>query len=78
MKKFWLLALWAILIIWTLAGCDKGKTDTDNSWDFIIEDISWENEAVINYNDTLVDLASKCIIAEDAIWELYDYTSASI
>ena len=75
MKKFWLLALWIILVAWTLAGCNNKENNTS---DFIIEDITWENDAVINYNDTLVDLASNCIISEEAIWELYDDVSSSI
>lgn len=72
MKKIRLLALlWVILIAGSLAGCG-GDKESDNTWDFIIEDITWENDAVINYNDTLVDLASECIISEDNIWNTYD------
>ena len=83
MKKFWLLALWIILIAWTLAGCGKDKeikTDntTDNTWDFIIEEITSENDAVINYNDTLVDIASKCVMSEDNIWSTYDDETSPI
>ena len=72
MKKIRLLALlWVILIAGSLAGCG-GDKESDNTWDFIIEDITWKNDAVINYNDTLVDLASECIISEDNIWNTYD------
>ena len=72
MKKIRLLALlWVILIAGSLAGCG-GDKESNNTWDFIIEDITWENDAVINYNDTLVDLASECIISEDNIWNTYD------
>ena len=68
MKKIRLLALlWVILIAGSLAGCG-GDKESNNTWDFIIEDITWENDAVINYNDTLVDLASECIISEDNIF----------
>jgi hypothetical protein len=72
MKKIRLLALlWVILVAGSLAGCG-GDKESNNTWDFIIEDITWENDAVINYNDTLVDLASECIISEDNIWNTYD------
>ena len=77
MKKFWLLALWIILITWTLAGCNNKSSNT-NTWDVIIEDISWENEAVINYNDKLVGFASNCIISENGIWNVYDTDDYSI
>ena len=72
MKKIRLLALlWVILIAGSLAGCG-GDKESDNTWDFIIEDNTRKNDAVINYNDTLVDLASECIISEDNIWNTYD------
>ena len=68
MKKFRLLTLlWIALVAGALAGCWS-----DNKDDFIIEDITWENEAVINYNDNLVDIASQCLVSEDAIWNTYD------
>lgn len=74
MKKIRLLSLlWVIVLAWALAGCwnnDK-EINNDNS-DLIIEDVSSESEAVINYNDTLVDLASQCIISENEIWSNYD------
>lgn len=82
MKKFWLLALWVILIAWTLAGCWGNKetnndTNTNNNtWDFI--EIPSENDAVINYNDNLVDIASKCVISEDNIWSTYDNEDSTI
>ena len=83
MKKIRLLALlWVILIAWSLVGCTNNKesnNDTvaeNNEWDFIIEDTTWENDAVISYNDNLVDIASKCVLSEDAIWEAYDETAA--
>ena len=82
MKKIRLLTLlWVILIAGTLAGCwnnNEPTTDSNDSWDFIIEDISTENDAVINYNDELVDLASNCIISEDNIRNTYDDANASI
>ena len=50
MKKIRLLALlWVILIAGSLAGCG-GDKESNNTWDFIIEDITWENDAVINWN----------------------------
>ena len=78
MKKIRLLTLlWVTLLAWTLAGCFGGNKETNNdttsnTWDFIIEDITWENDAVINYNDSLVDLASQCVISENIIWDTYD------
>ena len=81
MKKIRLLSLlWIVLIAGTLAGCwnNEQQTTSNDSWDFIIEDISWENDAVINYNDELVDMASNCIISEDNIRNTYDDENASI
>ena len=77
MKNFRLLTLlWIVLFAWTLAGCWSNKEvnndNTNNTWDFIIEDITWENDAVINYNDSLVDFASQCVISEDIIRNTYD------
>ena len=73
MKKFRILAiLWVVLVAGTLAGCQKNN----NNWDIIIEDIT-TNDAVISYNDNLVDLASQCIISEDAVWNAYNDESAS-
>jgi len=73
MKKFRLLTLlWIALVAGALAGCWS-----DNKDDFIIEDITWENEAVINYNDNLVDIASQCLTSEDAIWEAYDNVNST-
>ena len=69
MKNFKLLTLlWVAFIAGTLAGC----WNKDNEGDFIIEDITSEHEAVINYNDNLVDLASKCLASEDTIWTTYN------
>ena len=82
MKKFWLLALWIIFIAWTLAWCwgnkETNNDTSNNTWDIIIEDISSENDAVINYNDNLVDLASECVISEDNIWSTYDNEASTI
>ena len=81
MKKIRLLSLlWIVLIAGTLAGCwnNEQQTTSNDSWDFVIEDISWENDAVINYNDELVDMASNCIISEDNIRNTYDDENASI
>jgi hypothetical protein len=33
---------------------------------------------VINYNDSLVELASKCILSEESIWNNYNDSSATI
>jgi len=83
MKKFWLLALSLILVAWTLAGCgsDKQQPDSEtsnNTWDFIIEDITHQKDAVVEYNDQLVDLASNCIIAEDNVWNVFDDENAPV
>lgn len=79
--KFWSL-LWVIVIFGTLAGC-WNKNDVENvneneNWDFVIEDISTENNAAIDYNDNLVDLASACIMSEESIWDTYSDESASV
>ena len=82
MKKFWLLSLSLILVAWTLAGCGSDKqSDTEtsnNTWDFIIEDITHQKDAVVEYNDQLVDLASNCIIAEDNVWNVFDDENAPV
>ena len=81
MKKIRLLSLlWIALFASTLAGCWNNKevdsnNTWNNTWDLVIEDITWESDAVINYNDTLVDLASQCIISENNIWNTYDNES---
>ena len=76
MKNFKVLTLlWITLIAGMLAGCWK---ETNNSWDFIIEDTSAETDAVINYNDTIVDLVSECIVSEDEIRDSYDKEESSI
>lgn len=68
MKKIRLLTLlWVVLVAWTLVGC----WNKDKEWDFIIEDITWQNDAVIEYNDTLVDLTAQCLSAEDEVWSAY-------
>lgn len=74
MKNFKLLALlWVALVAWTLAWCwnnnaSNTNTDLDNRWgDLIIEDTTSEHEAVIDYNDFLVEVASQCIMSEDNI-----------
>ena len=83
MKKISFLALlWVIVIFGTLAGCgDNKQVNTDEingTWDFIIEDVTWEADAVVSYNDKLVDLASSCMVSEDAIWNIYDDETSSI
>jgi len=76
MKKFWVLSLLCVtLIFWTLAWCWNKQENTDTS-DVVIEDISWETDAIINYNDTLVELASKCVMSEDNIRDAYDSESS--
>ena len=81
MKKIRLLSLlWIILFASTLAGCwgnkEVNSNDTWNDeWNLVIEDTTSEADAVINYNDTLVDLASQCIISENNIWSSYDNES---
>jgi hypothetical protein len=78
MKKFWILSLlWVILIFWTLAWCWK-QSNTENGSDVVTENIAWETNAVINYNDALVNLASRCINLENDIWSTYDDASSSI
>ena len=71
MKKIRLLTLlWVVVLAWTLAWCWGNKntnTETNNQWDLIIEDNTPQYNAVISYNDTLVDIASQCIISENDI-----------
>lgn len=80
MKKIRLLSLlWIVFLAGSLAGCENSSNNESNStWDFVVEDITWESDAVIKYNDTLVDLASQCIISEDLVWNVYDNENAWI
>lgn len=79
MKKFWILSLlWIILIFWTLAWCWKQSNNENSSWDVATNDVAWKVNTVINYNDALVNLASRCINLEDNIWDTYDDASSSI
>lgn len=74
MKKIRFLSLlWLVLVAWTLAWClDNNNVNewTNDQW-IIIEDVTEKTNAVIDYNDTMVDLAYNCISSEDAIWEAY-------
>ena len=75
-KTRFLTLLWVVLISGTLAGClNNSNNESDWTWDFIIEDTTWETDAVINYNDTLVDLAFNCIMSENNIRNVYDNES---
>ena len=75
-KTRFLTLLWVVLISGTLAGClNNSNNESDWTWDFIIEDITWETDAVVNYNDTLVDLAFNCIMSEDNVRNVYDNES---
>ena len=79
MKKLRLFSLlWIILLVGALAGCNNSNNESNWTWDFIIEDISWENEAVVDYNDTLVDLAFNCITSENNIWSVYNNETAEV
>ena len=80
MKNLKLLSLlWVIVIFGTLAGCwNKNDVNNGNEWDLVIEDISAENNAAIDYNDNLVDLASACIMSEESIWDTYNDESATV
>ncbi len=82
MKKFWTLSLlWLILIIWSLAWCwnkETNKQTNTETWDITIENNVWKTNDVINYNDTLVELASNCITLEDNIRNTYDSESSSV
>ena len=60
MKKFWLLTLlWIVLITSSLAGCENKNT-------------SPQYDEVIDYNDTIVDLALNCLKTEENIKKAYD------
>ena len=80
MKNLRLLALlWIVLVSATLVGCESNKDENiDKSGDFIIEDVTWENDAVIDYNDNLVDIASACIETADAAWDTLANAEATI
>lgn len=71
MKKIRLLTLlWVVVIAWTLAWCWGNKntnTVTDNSWDVVIEDTTAQYNAVVDYNDSLLEIAFQCIAAENNI-----------
>jgi len=74
MKKTRLLTLlWVVLLAWSLAWCWNNNTTNTNlgsetQWgDLIIEDTTSIHDAVIDYNDALVETASQCILSEDNI-----------
>lgn len=82
MKNLKLLALlWFLLISWTLIGCTSNKPEVTeentSTGDFIIEDITDQYNAAIDYNDKLVDLAAACINSENDIWTAYDDENSS-
>lgn len=75
MKNFRLLSLLGVILVTgTLAGCldNNNVNEWSNNQDFIIEDVTEKTNAVIDYNDTMVDLAYNCISSEDAIWNAYN------
>ena len=74
MKKTRLLTLlWVVFLAWSLAWCWNNNTTNTNlgsetQWgDLIIEDTTSVHDAVIDYNDALVETASQCILSEDNI-----------
>lgn len=70
MKNFKLLSLLGIVLVAGvfLVWCEnKANEETNN--DVVIEDAT---DAVIDYNDALVDLAYDCISSEDTIWAAYN------
>ena len=71
MKKIRLLSLlWIALLSSTLVACSPFSKEETNNGDIIIEDI--DNNWVINYNNTLVDLAIQCIENEETIRTIYN------
>ncbi len=66
MKKFKLFSILGIALLscTLLAGCN------DNNGG--LEVIEIDNSDVIAYNDALVDIASQCYDAEEAIWTAYE------
>lgn len=59
---------------------NKQDDNEQNTWeDFIVEDITDKYDAAIKYNDTIVDLASSCILSENSIWDAYsNYENGNI
>ena len=73
MKNFKIITLsLAILSVCILSGCFSKKTDNN---DFITED---KYEAINNYNDTLKELAYKCVNSQIEIMNLYADENQSI
>ena len=76
MKNFKMLFLVSIISIsWTLIGCSPNNTENNN---IIIEDISTNTNNVIDYNDSLVDLANTCLNSEENIWTAYNDENINI
>lgn len=74
MKNFRLLSLLGVILVTgTLAGCldNNNVNEWSNNQDFIIEDVTEKINAVIDYNDRIVDFAEKCVSSEDAIRDAY-------
>ena len=77
MKNFKMLFLVSIILIsWTLIGCSPNNTENNNN--IIIEDISTNTNNVIDYNDSLVDLANTCLNSEENIWTAYNDENINI
>lgn len=75
MKKIRFLSLlWLVLVAWSLAWCldNNNVNEWTNDQGLIIEDVTEKTNAVIDYNDTMVDLAYNCISSEDAIRDTYN------
>ena len=75
MKKIRLLSLLGLaLLSASLLGCG---TKTNNG-DVIIEDVTSSTNDVVDYNDSLVDIATDCILAEDDVWNAYNDASTPV
>lgn len=73
MKKFWILSLLLVVSI-TMTWClNSKKLNTENNtWTSNTESSVWMINDVVDYNNTLKDLATKCTTAENTIIESYD------
>ena len=73
MKKFWILSLLLVVSI-TITWClnNKESNTENNTWTSNTESPVWIINDVVDYNNTLKDLATKCTTTENTIIETYD------
>jgi len=74
MKKFWILSLLLVVSI-TITWCLNSKklnTENINTWTSNTESSIWTINDIVDYNNMLKDLATRCTTTENKIIENYN------